>query len=176
MTREVTDKRLVFDGRIVQGYKLRLRVNDETVERELLHYPGAAVVVPVLEDGSVVLIRNERFAVEETLIELPAGNLEPDEDPAVCAARELTEETGYTAGRIERLGSFYTAPGTSDEVLHAFLATDLTAGEQDLEVHEEIRVEIATPATCRRWILDGTLHDAKSISALALHWLREGRV
>ena len=177
MNRRIERKELIFDGRVATGYKVHLRTDDGAlVERDFFHYDGAAVVLPVLDDGSIVLIRNYRFAVDEHLWELPAGMLEDDEHPAACAARELTEETGYTAGRIEPLGTFYTGPGTTDEAMHALLATELTAGEQNLEQYEQITVEVRREEEVRRMILDGELHDGKSIAALGLYWLRKGAV
>lgn len=168
---------LVFDGKVAQAYAVEVRMDDgQIVKRDWFHYPGAAVIVPVLDDGSIVMIRNRRFAVDETLLELPAGTLDGDESPAVCAARELTEETGYVAGRIEPLGAFYACPGTSDEMLHAFLATDLTLGEQALEAHEQIEVETYTPDQVRAMMRSGELHDGKSIAALALYWLMKGEM
>ena len=96
------------------------------------------------------------------------------EDPAVCAARELTEETGYTAGRLERLGGFYTCPGAATEYIHAFLATELTDGRQSLEAHERIVVEVVLPERLDEMIRTGLLRDAKSIAAFSLWRLKEG--
>jgi ADP-ribose pyrophosphatase len=164
---------LVFDGILAQVHKVHLAMGDgRLVQRDYIHYPGAAIVLPVLADARIVLIRNWRFAVEQELYELPAGCLEGGEDPAVCAARELTEETGYSAGRWEKLGGFFTGPGTSDEFIHAYLATELTAGPQDLERYEEIAVELRSDGQVRAMVADGTIHDAKTISALTLYWLR----
>jgi ADP-ribose pyrophosphatase len=166
---------LVFDGRVAKVHRVGLRMPDGClVQRDLIRYPGAAVILPVLQDGSIVLIRNYRFAVNETLHELPAGMLEPDEPPEVCAARELTEETGYTAGAIEKLGRFFTGPGTCDEVMHAFLATELTDGPQDLEAYERIEVDVRPDAEVREMMADGRIHDAKTLVALGLYWLRRG--
>ncbi|MHC4295162.1 MAG: NUDIX hydrolase [Planctomycetota bacterium] len=165
---------LVFDGKVAEVHKVGLRMSDgNVVQRDLIHYDGAAVILPVLADGSIVLIRNYRFTVDEHLWELPAGMLEEDEDPAACATRELTEETGYTAGKIEKLGEFFTGPGTTDELMHAYLATDLIDGEQNLERYEEITVEVFPDAKVRRMVVDGTIHDAKTVTALAIYWLRE---
>ena len=164
---------LVFDGKVMQVRKVGVKMPDgRVVQRDLAHYAGAAVILPVLADGSVVLIRNYRFAIDEWLYELPAGMLEPNEDPAVCAARELTEETGYTAGRIEKLGQFYTGPGTTDEVMHAFLAEDLTDGPQQLETYEQIEVDVRPDDEVRARVADGRIHDAKTIAALGLYWLK----
>ncbi len=168
---------LVYDGKVAQAYAVEVRMADgQVVKRDWFHYPGAAVIVPVLDDGSIVMIRNRRFAVDETLLELPAGTLDAGEPPATCAPRELTEETGYVAGRIKPLGAFYACPGTSDEMLHAFLATDLTLGEQALEVHEQIEVEIVSPDDVRAMMRSGELHDGKSIAALGLYWLMKGEM
>jgi ADP-ribose pyrophosphatase len=166
---------LVFDGRVAKVHKVGLRMADgRVVPRDLIRYAGAAVVLPVLEDGSIVLIRNYRFAVDEELLELPAGILEPPEPPAACAARELAEETGYAAGRIEELGRFFSGPGTCDEVMHAFVATELTPGEQNLEPGEQIKVHVAREADVRDMLLDGRIHDAKTIATLGLYLLTKG--
>ena len=167
---------LVFDGIIAKVHKVHLAMTDgRLVQRDYVHYPGAAIVVAVLGDGGIVLIRNWRFAVEQNLYELPAGCLEEGEDPYVCAVRELAEEAGYSAQRIEKLGGFYTGPGVSDEYIHAYLATGLTAGKQDLERYEDITVEVHSDQAVRKMVADGTIRDAKTISALALYWMRGNR-
>ncbi len=164
---------LLFDGKVAKGYRVGVRMPDgRVVQRDLIHYEGAAVVLPVRDDGRIVLIRNYRFAVDEQLWELPAGMLEPGEDPAECAARELAEETGYTAGRIEKLGAFFTGPGTTDELMHAYLATGLTDGRQNLETYEQISVEVRSEDQVRRMVAGGEIHDGKTIATLGLYWLR----
>jgi len=164
---------LIFDGTVAKGYAVEVRMDDGcVVRRDYFHYGGAVVILPVLADGSIVLISNYRFAVDEHLLELPAGMLGADEEPADCAARELTEETGYSAGRVEKLGAFYSGPGTTDETMHAFLATELTAGDQNLETYERITVEVYSQDQVRRMVADGVIHDAKTIAALGLYWLR----
>ena len=173
-SRFVSDE-VAYDGAICRVRKVGLGMDDgQIVPRELIEMADATVIVPVLPDESVVMIRNERFAVNEDLLEFPAGKLDsPDEPPAECAARELAEETGYSAGRIEPLGSFYSCPGLLTERLHAFGATDLTAGEQALEGYERIRVQVVPPGRVRELIRSGELHDAKSIAAWALWRLAE---
>jgi len=166
---------LVFDGKVAKAYRVSLKMDDGCiVQRDFFKYPGAAVILPVLDDGSIVLIRNYRFAVDEHLYELPAGMLEPGEAPEACAARELTEETGYIAGRIEKLTEFYTGPGTTDEMMRVYLATELVPGRQDLEVYERISVETRSDDEVRRMVADGTIHDAKTIATLGAYWLGKG--
>jgi ADP-ribose pyrophosphatase len=174
------DEAYEFNELVHRGAKFEFRrvgvtmSDGRVLSRDLVHTLGAAVVLPVLGDGSIVLIRNRRFAVGEELWELCAGMIEPDEDPAVCAARELVEETGYRAGTIETLGRFYTSPGYTDEDMHAFLATDLESGAQELEDYEEIRVEAVEPDRVRRMCLDGTIRDGKTLASLALYWWKKG--
>ena len=169
--------KLLHDGPVFELYRVGVKMSDgDVVERDFLHYGGAAVILPVLDDGRIVLIRNRRFAVGEHLWEFPAGMIDPGEAPDACAARELIEETGYTAGKIEPLAAFYLAPGTADEVMNCFLATDLTEGPQRLEKHEEITVEPRTPGEVRELVLSGEIRDGKTLAALAVYWLREGKL
>ena len=176
----MSDKRfaydeLVFKGRVAEVHKVGVKMPDgRVVQRDWIRYNGAAVILPILDDGSIVLIRNYRFAVEETLYELPAGILDDGEDPAVGAARELTEETGYAAGRLEKLGRYYTGPGTCNELMHAFVAMGLSAGPQKLEAYEQIETEAIGDADVRAMVADGRIHDAKTIATLCLWWLRKG--
>ena len=177
MNAKIEHRELVYVGRVAKAYKVDLRMDDGSlIQRDLVCYGGAAVILPVMDDGAIVMIRNYRYAVDETLLELPAGMLEPGEDPAEGARRELTEETGCTAGAIEPLGSFFSAPGSTDETMHAYLATGLTPGRQNLEDYERITVEIYPDSQVRRMVLDGTIHDAKTIAALSLYWLRKASV
>jgi ADP-ribose pyrophosphatase len=104
----------------------------------VLQHPGACAVVPVLPDGRVVMLRQYRYAVHQTLWEVPAGKLDPGESLEQCAQRELEEETGYRAGQLISLGSIVTTPGFCDERIHLFLARDLSAGTQALADNESI--------------------------------------
>ncbi len=144
------------------------------VSREVVVHPGAVLILPVLSDAEVVMIHNYRFAVGRELLELPAGTLEPPEPPEACAARELEEETGYVAGRIERLCAFYTTPGFTDELMHVFAARDLRRTAQRLEGGEQIRVEVMPLSEALAATLDGRIVDAKTIAALHLYRARSG--
>jgi ADP-ribose pyrophosphatase len=140
-----------------------------TKTREIVRHPGACVIVPLLADGRVCLIRNWRIAVAQTLIELPAGTLEPPEPPRVTAERELIEETGYRAQQIEFLHAFYLSPGILDEKMHLFLATGLTAGEAAREEGEEIENWLVPWDEAVAMIFRGEIQDAKTI--VGLLWL-----
>jgi ADP-ribose pyrophosphatase len=150
----------------------------QTKTREIVRHPGACVIVPLLDDGRVCLIRNWRVAVNQTLIELPAGTLEPPEPPEVTAERELIEETGYRAKKIEFLHAFYLSPGILDEKMHLFLATGLTAGATALEEGEEIENLLVTWDEAINMIFRREIQDAKTI--VGLMWvdrlLRNGQL
>ncbi len=144
------------------------------VQREVIRHPGAVCVLPILDPESpgaehrVVAISNVRPALGRSLIELCAGTLEPGEDPALCAGRELIEETGYQAEQITPIGTFYTTPGMTDELMHAFVATGLTHVGQDLEADEDIEVLTLTLSRTLELIDSGEFADAKSILTVLL--------
>lgn len=138
-----------------------------SVRREVVRHPGAVVIVPVLDDN-LVMIRNYRVAVDARLWEFPAGKLESGELPERAAARELEEETGYSAKSLRKLGEFYTSPGFADELMHAFVADGLTPCGQRLEAGEDIAVEIVSRREALQMAHDGRLRDGKSIAALLM--------
>lgn len=144
------------------------------VQRELVVHPGAVLIIPLLDCRNVVMIHNYRFAVGQELIELPAGTLEAGEDPMDCAARELQEETGYRAGRLESMGHFYTSPGFTNEIMHVFTATDLKEGPQELDDGEQIRVEVMPLADVFDACGSGRITDAKTVAALMIYLQRNG--
>ncbi|MCO6437475.1 MAG: NUDIX hydrolase [Phycisphaerae bacterium] len=147
---------------------------DESVTREVIVHPGAVVILPVLDDGRIVMIRNHRFAVEQELVELPAGTREPGEPPETTARRELREETGYEAARIEPLASFFTSPGILTERMHGYLATGLRHVGQALEDTEQIRVDIMDALRVRHMVETGEIIDGKSLTMLGIYFLRQG--
>lgn len=136
--------------------------------REIVRHPGAVVIAPLLASGEICLIRNYRISVKQTLLELPAGTLEPNEPPLETAGRELIEETGFRAGKITPLHTFFLSPGILDERMHAFLATDLVAGETALEPGEEIVNEIVPLHVAVEKIFSGEIQDAKTIACLLM--------
>jgi len=153
----------VFSGR---KFRVERRAVEQGSDHEVVVHPGAAVILPILDDGRVLLIHNHRVAVGQELLELPAGTLDDCEDPAACAARELAEETGYRAGSLRPLTSFFTSPGILTERIHAFLATDLTPGATAHEAGEQIRPVTFTLADALQAIRDGRICDAKTILTL----------
>lgn len=171
----MSDPRIIERERVVEGKvfgvdRVVLRERDgSTRERHVVVHGGSVVVLPVLDDGRVVLIHNNRFAIGRKLWELCAGTLEKGEAPALAAARELVEETGYEASSIEPLCGFYTCPGFCTEFLHCFVATGLKHVGQSLDETEEIEVRPWDAADAVRMIHEGEIVDAKTIAAL-LYW------
>lgn len=145
------------------------------VQRELVVHPGAVAILPLLGPDRVVMIHNFRFSVGHELLELPAGTLEPGEDPAVCAARELEEETGYVADRIEPLCRFYTSPGFTDELMYCYVAAGLTHKGQKCEETEQIRVQPMPLTDALAACADGRILDGKTIAALQVYHYRRTR-
>lgn len=138
----------------------------KTYHREVIRHPGAVVLLPLLDRDTVVLIENRRPTVGETLLELPAGTREWDEAPELTAARELAEETGYQAGKLTLVHEFFSAPGIGDELMHLYLATELTEGSHHREVTEQIENRIAKRRDIDQWIREGKIRDAKTLIGL----------
>lgn len=161
-----TDKVLYHGQRMDLLLRTVRTAGGKQIVREVVWHPGAVIILPVLRDGSIVMIRNLRHTLGEVLWELPAGTLEKGEDPALCADRELVEETGYHSERIVSLGWFYTSPGILTEKMFAFLATDLTPGPQALEENEIITTVVVPPAEIKRMIKDNEIVDGKTIAVL----------
>lgn len=161
--------KVAFAGRL-------LKVNIDTVTlpngrettRELIHHPGAVAVVPILDDGSMVFVKQYRYPLGTVLYEIPAGKLDPDEDPDVCARRELSEETGYSAREWQKLTSIVTTPGFTDEVIHLYAAHGLEKHVQHTDEDEFIDVVALTPQQVKQMVLEGTIYDSKTLSALCL--------
>jgi ADP-ribose pyrophosphatase len=160
------DEVLLKTGRFTVVRRKFLTPDGRMHARETVQHPGAVVVLPLLEDGRVSLIRNYRSAVDQTLIELPAGTLEPNEDPLQTARRELEEETGFQAAVIEPLCQFFMSPGILNERMHAFLATELTAGPARLEAGEQIEPCLVPWSEALAMAEDGRIQDAKTIAVL----------
>jgi ADP-ribose pyrophosphatase len=139
--------------------------------RHFVLHNGAVAILPLLDGDRVCLLRNRRPAVREELWEIPAGTLEPGEDPDVAAVRELAEETGYRAERWRKLREFYPSPGVLSERMYLYVAEGLTPGEMHLEADEELVPQIVPWSDAVDWAMDGTIRDAKTLVAI-LSWDR----
>ena len=166
------DSRRIYTGRVVRLDVDTVRFPDgSTGQLELIRHPGAAAIVPCASDPpeadpTILLIRQYRYATGGELWEIPAGTLDPGEEPEVCARRELLEETGVTAARLQRLTSIWTTPGFTNEVIHLYLATGLTMGEPSRERDEFIEVVPQPLSRVLALIRDGEIRDAKTVVAI----------
>lgn len=171
MTKNVKN---IYKGKVVVLNVDRVTLpNGATVDLEVIRHPGAAAIVPMKDDGTVILIRQFRHAVGGFIYEIPAGKLHPGEDPHDCAARELEEEIGYRATSFELLTSIFTAPGFVDEVIHIYKGTGLTKGRQKLD-HDEVLNVVELPIEkAIAQIQDGTIRDGKTIVGLQAVYLQK---
>jgi len=140
--------------------------NGKTTIRDTVDHPGAVAIVPILNDGRVILVKQYRYTTGKKLLEIPAGTLKKGEAPDTCARRELQEETGYTAGSMKKVLAMYMSPGYSNEVIHLYFATGLKAGEQKAEEDEDITLEIYSPDELLEMIERNTIEDAKTIAGV----------
>jgi ADP-ribose pyrophosphatase len=159
---------------IYQGHKITVAVDTaelpdgHIVRRDVVLHPGAVAILPLLDAENLCLVRNRRPIVGETLLEIPAGTLEAGEPPEAAAVRELAEETGYRAGRWQKLAECIPSPGVLSERTHVFVAQDLTPGPPHLEKDEDLQAQIVSWQQALAWALDGTIHDAKTLVAILL--------
>lgn len=170
LAEQTLESRLVYSGQFLRVYEDTVRCPDGHVApREYLRHPGAVMVVPVLDDGRLVLERQYRYPLRASLIEFPAGKIDPGEDILACAQRELREETGYTAREWTHLGGFHNAVGYCDEKIEVYLARGLSLEAAASDDGEVIEVFTATPAELRTWIGQGRVTDVKTI--VGAYWL-----
>lgn len=159
---------------IHKGRAIILRVDDlrtpdgRTVRYDIVEHHGSVIIIPIDENGDIYFVRQYRHAAGVDMLELPAGTLEPDEAPDVCAAREVREETGMEAAHIKEIGSFYLAPGYSTELMHVFLATGLSHNPLEADADEFLSVEKMSLTEALKVAASGGLADAKSLAALLL--------
>ena len=164
--------REVYRGRVVRLVVESITLpNGHPLDLEIVRHPGASAIVALTEEDEVLLVRQFRHAVGGYIYEVPAGKLD-GQAPEVCAARELTEEAGVTAGVLEKIGAIVTTPGFSDEVIHLYLAGGLRDAQQALEPDEVLTVERVPFDTALRMCARGEIRDAKSMCALMLADLR----
>lgn len=164
---ETRNRTPLFEGLVVDIEQMEVRIGAKGWHTfQVVRHPGGVGVVPLHEDGTVTLIRQLRPSVEATLLEIPAGRLDPGEEPAACGLRELAEETGLSAARLDLLGTVLTSPGVFDERIHLFLATGLTQGEAAPEHYEEIETVRLPLEEALSMAADGRIRDGKTICAL----------
>lgn len=159
----------LYEGKILDLERMTVRLpNGREASREIVRHRGACVVAAVDGAGRVALVRQYRAPIGRLTWELPAGKLEAGEDPLLCAQRELAEETGYTAGRWTKLTALLSTPGFCDEVLHTYLATDLTRGQDHPDEDEFVQVEMVPMQALIERILAGDIADGKTIAGVLL--------
>lgn len=168
------ESRRIHEGRIINLRIDTIKMpSGNTALREIIEHKGAICVIPVLEDGRVVLVRQYRKPAESDLLELPAGGLNVGEEPLAAARRELIEECGYDAAKLTPLFATYLAPGYSTELIHTFLAEELTETDINPDEDENVLVEIYTLDELLPMVYDGRIRDAKTVSGvLALYHRR----
>jgi ADP-ribose diphosphatase len=164
----------VFQGRVFSVTVDTVREGELTYQREVVHHGGSAVIVPVFDDGSVALVKQYRHPAVRYLLEVPAGTLASGERPETGAARELQEELGVVAGRLEKLSEFFVSPGFCEEKMWVYLATELTEGPPQLEEDEILEVVRLPIAEALEMITSGEIQDAKTIIGLMLAAPRVG--
>jgi len=167
-TPEFIDSKKVFEGRVFDVTVDTVREHGETYLREVVHHKGSAVILPAFDDGTIALVRQYRHPAVKYLLELPAGTLDDQERPEDGAARELEEELGMRAGRLEKLSEFFVSPGFCEEKMWLYLATEMTACEQKLEDDEFIEIVRVPIDRALQMITDGEIEDAKTIIGLLL--------
>ncbi len=167
--------RLVERQSLYSGRKVSLEIHhlddDEgrRIQREVVVHPGAVAVLPFLDENTILLIRNRRYAIAQVLLELPAGTLEKGESPINCAGRELQEETGYLAGRLKLIGTFFTSPGIMTEKMYCYAAFNLKQTEASPEAGEEIELQPTALADAIDMIRTGQIVDGKTIAVLLMY-------
>ncbi len=157
----------IFHGLVVDIEHMEVKIGDKGWHPyQIICHPGGVAVLPLHDDGTVTLIRQLRPAVQEFLLELPAGRLSPGEEPEACGRRELLEETGLSARQFKSLGYLYPTPGICDERIHLYLATGLTQGESEQEPYEDIETLRLPFSEALELASNGVISDSKTVIAL----------
>jgi ADP-ribose pyrophosphatase len=174
LTENTLKSERVFDGSFLHVQREQVRLPDgTTVPREFIIHPGAVMIVPILNNGELVMERQHRHPLRKVFLEFPAGKLDAVELPAACAVRELKEETGYSAAELAYAGPIHNAIAYSTEVIHIFFARGLNAGEAQLDTHEFVEVTTLSLEALLERIRTGEVTDVKTI--IGAYWLQEWR-
>jgi ADP-ribose pyrophosphatase len=166
---KTVSRKHIYQGNIINIESLTVTLPDgKEATRDMVSHPGASVIIPLNENGELYMVRQYRKPIEKVSLEIPAGKLDKGEDPAVCAERELKEETGLSADRIEHLMSVHSTPGFCNEVLHIYLATGLKEGEQCSDEDEFITCEKIPVNELVNMVKSGEITDAKTIIGILM--------
>lgn len=164
---EVKGRRVVHRGDFIEVRRVQLKLGDgRLVEKDEILYPDVVAILPLVDDDHVLAIRQFRYVIGREIWEIPAGKIDPGEAPEAAAARELEEETGHRAGRLERILGFYPSPGILTEYMHVFVARDLVPTATNMDADEEIVTHVKSRDEIRAWLAAGEIQDAKSLIAL----------
>ena len=158
----------IYEGAIINLRRDKVTVQNGTSFREIVEHNGGAVLAAITPDGKMVMVRQFRKPAERVMLEVPAGKIDAGEEPETAAVRELKEETGYTAGKVVHMTSFYPSVGYSEEMLHLYLCTELTAGETCFDENEAIEIEEMDIGVLYRMVMDGKIQDGKSAIAILM--------
>lgn len=164
---------LKYHGSILDVYQDTVDVNGHEVHWDMIKHHGASAVVPITDDGKIILVKQFRLSIDRYTLEIPAGKLEEGEDPMVGAKRELREETGYEAGEIYHLCDMGTAYAYCDEVVHIYVAKNLKKGEVDFDTDEETIVKIYDVETLKQMIFNSEIKDSKTILGIMSYLVKE---
>ncbi|NLY75353.1 MAG: NUDIX hydrolase [Firmicutes bacterium] len=159
----------IHQGNFLEFHRDRVLLpNGKTATREYIKHPGAVAALPLLSDGSALLVKQFRYPTGQTLLEIPAGKLEPGEDPVACIRRELAEETGYQPGELIHLASVWTTPGFTDEIIHLYLATRLEPAFLERDADEFLEILRLSKSELLDYLNNGTVVDGKTVLAVSL--------
>lgn len=170
---KTTHSKSIFEGRVISLKVDEVELpNGKTSTREIINHPGAVAIIALTPERKIVLVEQYRKALERSIIEIPAGKLEKGEEPLTTAIRELEEETGYQAGKFTFLQAFATSPGFADEIIHLYLAENLSLVEQKADLDEDEFVELmeVTVEEAEQLVVEGKIFDAKT--AFAVLWVK----
>lgn len=157
-----------YKGRIINLKVQQVELpNGRISSREIIEHPGAVAIVPFLDDNTIILVEQFRKAIDEVILEIPAGKIDKGEAPEICGIRELEEETGYRARNFQYLGKFVTTPGFTDQVIYLYKATDLYKGKTNMDEDEFINLKTFKLDEIKEMVKKGQIIDGKTVAALA---------